>query len=139
MAEQFMPVLITLGVAIVTALAMLGLAAFLGQRSRVKEPFKGETYESGIPLMDHAIKRIPVKFYLVALAFVVLDVEVAFLYPWAVTYRELLAEGAVVVLVDMLVFILLLAFAYAYLWGKGIFDWGPRRRVAPPLERGGEG
>ena len=134
MASQFVPVLMVLGVAIIIAGALLGMAALMGQRSRTDSAMKGESYESGVPLLDRAWKRIPVKFYMVALVFVVLDVEVAFLYPWAVTYRQLLAEQALVVLWDMLAFIALLAFAYAYLWKKGVFDWGRRRQAGPGSE-----
>jgi len=130
MAEQFLPVLITLGAAVFTAVAILGLAALVAQRPRHNAVAKRETYESGVPLLDSAYKRISVKFYLVALVFVVLDVEVAFLYPWAVTYRELLAEHSTVVLLDMLAFMALLAVAYAYLWKKGVFDWGRRKVYA---------
>jgi NADH-quinone oxidoreductase subunit A len=127
MAAQFLPVLITLGVALFTAVAVLGLAALLGQRSRHRTVTKRSTYESGVPLLDEAHKRISVKFYLVALVFVALDVEVAFLYPWAVTYREMLAEYSTVILWDMVAFMALLAMAYAYLWRTGVFDWGRRR------------
>lgn len=127
MAEQFLPVLITLGAAVGLAVGMLGFAALVGQRRRRRALMTGETYESGIPLLDRAQKRLSVKFYLVALVFVVLDVEVAFLYPWAVTYREFLAAGSTVVLWDMLAFMVLLVFAYAYLWKRGVFDWGRRR------------
>ena len=130
MAEQFLPVLITLGAAVFTAVAILGLAALVAQRSRHNAVAKRETYESGVPLLDSAYKRISVKFYLVALVFVVLDVEVAFLYPWAVTYRALLAEHSTVVLLDMLAFMALLVVAYAYLWKKGVFEWGRRKVYA---------
>jgi NADH:ubiquinone oxidoreductase subunit 3 (subunit A) len=130
MAVQFLPVLITLGVALLTAVALLTLAAFAGQRTRHRTAVKRSTYESGVPLLDHAQKRIPVKFYLVALVFVVLDVEVAFLYPWAVTYRELLSSYSTVVLWDMIAFMALLVVAYAYLWRKGVFDWGRHKQFA---------
>ena len=130
MAEQFLPVLITLAAAVFTAAAILGLAALVAQRSRHDAAAKREIYESGVPLLDSAYKRISVKFYLVALVFVVLDVEVAFLYPWAVTYRELLAESSSVVLLDMLAFMALLVVAYAYLWRTGVFDWGRRKLSA---------
>jgi len=129
MASQFLPVLVVLGFGVVLAAGMMGLAALVGQRSRSTSALKRQSYESGVPVVDRAQKRIPVKFYLVALVFVVLDVEVAFLYPWAVTYRSLLEQHAVAVLVDMLVFILLLAFVYVYLWKKGVFDWYPRTRT----------
>jgi len=135
MANQFLPVLITFGVAVAFAIGLLGFAALVAQRSRDrKAPHKLEAYESGVPLIDASLKRISVKFYLVALVFVVLDVEVAFLYPWAVTYRELLAGGSMVALWDMLAFIALLAIAYAYLWKQGVFDWARRR----PETGGGE-
>jgi NADH-quinone oxidoreductase subunit A len=137
MANQFLPVLITLAAAAGFSVVFLGLAAWLSQRSRHNPGDKRQAYESGVPLIDRALKRISVKFYLVALVFVVLDVEVAFLYPWAVTYREQLESGSVVVLWDMLAFILLLGFAYAYLWRTGVFDWG-RRRPLPPAVEGGE-
>ena len=130
MAAQFLPVLITFAVAALTATAVLGLAALVSQRSRQPTPSKRETYESGVPLLDAAHKRIPVKFYLVALIFVVLDVEVAFLYPWAVSYREMLAEHATIVLWDIFAFLALLAVAYAYVWKKGVFDWGRPKKFA---------
>jgi len=139
MAEQFLPVLITLTVAVVTAVGMLAFAALIAQRSRQTTAMKTQTYETGVPLLDTANKRISVKFYLVALVFVVLDVEVAFLYPWAVNYRDLAAEVSAVVLWDMLAFMALLVLAYLYLWRKGVFDWGRRKVfVAPPRARGDE-
>ena len=130
MADQFLPVIIALVVAGVFTAVLLGSAVVLGQRTRQPSAAKTESYESGVPLLDRANKRISVKFYLVALIFVVLDVEVAFLYPWAVNFRSLLAGGSMVALWDMLAFLALLAVTYVYLWRKGIFDWG-RRRIPP--------
>lgn len=129
MAEQFLPVLITIGAAAFIATVILVLAALVSQRSRHETLVKREIYETGVPVLDRAHKRISVKFYLVALVFVVLDVEVAFLYPWAVTYRELLAEYSAVILWDMLAFMALLAVAYAWLWKTGVFDWGRKKRA----------
>ena len=137
MASQFLPVLITLAAAAGFAVVFLGLAALLAQRSRHNPSDKRSTYESGVPLLDRAYKRISVKFYLVALVFVVLDVEVAFLYPWAVTYREQLGFGSAVVLWDMLACIALLALAYLWLWKTGGFDGG-RGRQAPSRPTRGE-
>jgi NADH-quinone oxidoreductase subunit A len=133
MADQFLPVLITLIVAVGFAMALLGTAALLGQRTRQRTDSKREPYESGVPRLDRARKRISIRFYLVALVFVALDVEVAFLYPWAVTYRASVGGGSLVPLWDMAAFLALLALVYAYLWRKGVFDWG-RKAVAP---RGG--
>jgi len=136
MADQYLPILLTFAVAILVTGGLLGLAALLSPRPRTRSDMKYQAYESGVPLIDRAQKRISVKFYLVALVFVVLDVEVAFLYPWAVTYRDFLAENAVFVLWDMLAFIVLLAFAYVYLWKKGVFDWLVRP-AAPKTSRPG--
>lgn len=130
MSHQFVPVLIALIAAVTITGGLLGFSALVATRSRTRTAVKRESYESGMPLLDRSWKRIPVKFYAVALVFVVLDVEVAFLYPWAVTYRDFLAENATVVLWDMIAFILLLAFAYAYMWKKGVFDWGRREQQA---------
>ena len=130
MADQFLPVLITLAIAVGFSAVLLGFAALVGQRGRHKTAVKGEAYESGVPIVDRANKRISVKFYLVALVFVVLDVEVAFLYPWAINFRSLLSGGSMIVLWDMLAFLALLVFVYAYLWKKGVFDWGRRRLPA---------
>jgi NADH-quinone oxidoreductase subunit A len=138
MAEQYLPILLTFAVSILVAGGLLGVAALLGQRPRTRSDMKHQAYESGVPLIDRALKRISIKFYLVALVFVVLDVEVAFLYPWAVTYRGFLAENAVVVLWDMLAFIVLLAFAYVYLWKKGVFDWLVRPTAPGVKQAGGE-
>lgn len=130
MADQFLPVIIALGVAAVFAVALLGSALLFGQRTRQPSRAKNESYESGVPLLDRANKRISVKFYLVALVFVVLDVEVAFLYPWAINFRSFLGGGSMVALWDMLAFLALLAVTYVFLWRKGVFDWG-RRRLPP--------
>jgi NADH:ubiquinone oxidoreductase subunit 3 (subunit A) len=134
MAHQFLPVLITLAAAGAFAVVLIGSAALFGQRTRQPSVAKRESYEAGMPILDSAYKRISVRFYLVALVFVVLDVEVAFLYPWALNYRDLVAGGSLVVFWEMVAFLALLALAYAYLWRRGIFDWG-RRKVAPPDER----
>jgi NADH-quinone oxidoreductase subunit A len=132
MASQFLPVLITLGVAVAVGLGLLVFAALAGQRSRHESTEKREVYESGVPIIDSAHKRISVHFYVVALVFVVLDVEVAFLYPWAVSFRDGVATAAWVALLDMIAFISILALAYGWLWREGIFDWGRKRWFSKP-------
>jgi NADH:ubiquinone oxidoreductase subunit 3 (subunit A) len=122
-----MPVLITLFVAGGFSVALLGTAALLGQRTRHRTAAKRQSYESGVPLIDRAQKRISVKFYLVALVFVVLDIEVAFLYPWAINYRSMVSDASLAPLWEILAFLALFVLAYLYLWRKGIFDWGRRR------------
>jgi NADH:ubiquinone oxidoreductase subunit 3 (subunit A) len=129
-----MPVLITLVVAGGFSVVLLGTAALLGQRTRHRTAVKRQTYESGVPLIDRAHKRISVKFYLVALVFVVLDIEVAFLYPWAINYRSMIGDGSLAPLWEIVAFLALLVLAYLYLWRKGVFDWGRRR--ATTIDRG---
>lgn len=126
MADQFMPVLITLVVAGLFSAVLLGAAALLGQRARHRTTLKRRSYESGVPRIDRGQKRISVKFYLVALVFVALDIEVAFLYPWAINYRSMVGDGSLMPLWEILAFLSLLFFVYIYLWRKGIFDWGRR-------------
>jgi len=130
-----MPVLITLVVAGGFSVVLLGTAALLGQRTRHRPAVKRQSYESGVPLIDRAQKRISVKFYLVALVFVVLDIEVAFLYPWAINYRSMVEGASLVPLWEIVAFLSLLALAYLYLWRKGIFDWGRRRGATTDRDR----
>ncbi len=122
MTTQYIPVLMTFAFAGAVAIAIVGLSILLG-RGRLRPPRKTETYESGMPLLDASRKRVSVKYFVVAMVFIVFDIEVAFLYPWAVTVRELVAEGAKVVLLDGLIFLVLLGFGYIYLWREGAFDW----------------
>ena len=131
MADQFLPVIVALVVAGVFTAVLLGSAVLFGQRTRQPTAAKTESYESGVPLLDRANRRISVKFYLVALVFVVLDVELAFLYPWAINFRSLLDGGSMVALWDMLAFLAHVALTYVYLWRKGNFDWGRRRLPTP--------
>jgi len=131
MADQFLPVIVALFVAGVFTAVLLGSAVLFGQRTRQLTEAKTDSYESGVPLLGRANRRISVKFYLVALVFVVLDVELAFLYPWAINFRSLVDGGSMVALWDMLAFLALVALTYIYLWRKGIFDWGQRRLPSP--------
>jgi NADH-quinone oxidoreductase subunit A len=134
MADQFLPVLVTLVVAGGFSVVLLGAAALLGQRARHRSALKRRSYESGVPRIDRNQKRTSVKFYLVALVFVVLDIEAAFLYPWAINYRSMIGNGSLTPLWEILAFLSLLFFVYLYLWRKGIFDWG--RRPTTTLEKG---
>ncbi len=126
MTAQYIPVLMAFAFAGTVAVAIVGLSALLG-RGRLRPPRKTETYESGMPLLDASRKRVSVKFFVVAMVFIIFDVEVAFLYPWAVSVRPLVAEGAPLVLLDGLIFIVLLGLGYVYLWREGAFDWARGR------------
>lgn len=83
---------------------------------------KGEPYESGIPPIGDARGRVSVKFYVVAMLFLLFDIEIVFLIPWAVAFRSEGAAGTFL-LVEVLVFILVLVVAYVYVWKRGALDW----------------
>ena len=124
MTNTFIPILIMLVIALVLGVVFLGLAWFVGRHQR--NPSKLTPYESGVPLLDQARKRVNVRFYHVAMVFILFDIEAAFLYPWAVIYREATVTPSGIawfVFLEMLVFILLLGVGYVYLWKKRTFDW----------------
>ena len=109
-------------IAVVVGLVMLGLAWFVGRHQR--NPSKLAPYESGVPLLDENRKRVNVRFYQIAMLFILFDIEAAFLYPWAVIYRDGTRGNAGMFLFgEMLVFIVLLAVGYVYVWKKKAFDW----------------
>jgi len=117
MPKTFLPVLILLGLAAGMAGMISLLNALLGPK--LKTPRKLETYESGIPVIDASHKRISIKFFVIAMIFILFDVEIAFVYPWALAFRSV----GWPLFVEMLVFLAVLAVGYAYLWKKGAFDW----------------
>jgi len=124
MTQTFIPVLILLIVAIGLGAILLALAWFVGGHQR--NPAKLSPYESGVPLLDSNRKRVNVRFYQIAMLFILFDIEAAFLYPWAVVYRDAtVTSGGVVwfVFVEMLVFIALLGVGYLYVWKKRTLDW----------------
>ena len=124
-----------LGVVIMIALGlgfagvMIGLSILLGPRNPTPE--KLAPYECGMPAVGNARERHPVKYYLVALIFLLFDIEIAFLYPWGVAFRDLGWPG----FVQLLTFFLILSVGYVYVWRKGVFDWGPVARVRRPTDR----
>jgi NADH-quinone oxidoreductase subunit A len=104
------------------ALTSIGLARVLGPHRPTPE--KAAPYECGMPPVGDARERQSVKFYLVAMIFLLFDIEVAFLYPWAMALRDLGWTG----LFQVVLFILLLLAGYAYVWRKGVLDWGADAR-----------
>lgn len=103
--------------------SMLVLSWLLGQRQRQRAT--AEPYESGIVPTTSARIRLDVKFYIVAMLFVIFDVEAAFIYSWAVAVRELGWSG----FIEAAVFILVLLAALVYLWRMGALDWGPTAKA----------
>jgi len=122
--SQYIPILIMIVIAIGLGVVLLGLAWFVGRHQR--NPAKLAPYESGVPLLDVNRKRINVRFYQIAMLFILFDIEAAFLYPWAVIYRDatLTPRGiSWFVFGEMIVFIGLLGVGYVYVWKKRALDW----------------
>jgi NADH-quinone oxidoreductase subunit A len=115
--EVWFPVLVQLLIAMAVAMGMLGGSWLLGRR--VRNRIKDTPYECGIVPTGNARERFSVRFYLVAMLFILFDIEAIFLYPWAVVYREL----KLFAFVEMLIFILLILAGYFYIWKKGALDW----------------
>ncbi len=124
MTESFVPILILLGFGVALGAILLGIARFLGKRQR--NPSKLSPYESGVPQVDTSRKRINVRFYKVAMSFIVFDIEAAFIYPWAVIYKDAtVTDGGIVWLPfwAMVIFTIPIAIGFIYEWKKGAFDW----------------
>jgi NADH-quinone oxidoreductase subunit A len=115
--EVYFPVLLQILIAMAVAAGMLGGSFLLGKR--VRNRVKDLPYECGITPVGDARQRFSVKFYLVAMLFIVFDIESIFLYPWAVVYREL----KMFAFVEMLLFIVLILAGFFYIWKKGALDW----------------
>lgn len=122
--QQYLAVLILLVLAVATTGGMIGLSALLGKRG-ARTPVKDSAYECGMVPVGPGSQRLSVKFYLVAMLFILFDIEVVFLYPWAVVYRELLSEPAMrhVILGAMLTFLGILFVGYLYAVKKRAFEW----------------
>jgi NADH-quinone oxidoreductase subunit A len=114
---QYLPIVLLLGLGVLFALASLAVSAAL--RPRRPTPAKLAPYECGIVPEQTPKDRFPVKFYVVAMLFIVFDIESIFLFPWAVTFRQLGLFG----LMEMVVFIGLVFVAYVYVWQRGGLEW----------------
>ena len=128
MPVDHLPVLLALGVALGLGGAILLMSSFIGSRSGGK--IKLSPYESGEPLLDRSRKRISIVFFLIAIDFVIFDVEAAFLYPWVLVLRE----GGWPLFWAVQVFIFLILVGFAYIWRKGGLDLNVKRVAA----RGGK-
>src|SRR5436190_13879058 len=116
--DGFLPVLIMIGLGVGFAGGSVLLSQFVGPRKPTPE--KLAQYECGMPPVGDARERQSVKFYLVAMIFLLFDIEVAFLYPWAIAFRQLGWNG----FVQVVLFMTLLLAGYVYVWRKGALDWG---------------
>src|ERR1700748_7478 len=117
LTEEDFPVLLQALVAMLLAAGLITISYLLGKR--VKNRVKDMPYESGMVPTGDARQRFSVKFYLVAMLFILFDIEAIFLYPWVVVYREL----TMFAFVEMLIFVVLVLSGFLYIWKKGALDW----------------
>jgi NADH-quinone oxidoreductase subunit A len=116
-SDSYFPVVVQTVLAVLIAAALITISFALGKR--VKDRVKNSPYECGMAPTGSARERFSVKFYLVAIVFILFDIEAVFLYPWAVVYREL----KMFAFVEMLLFIVLILCGFFYVWKKGALDW----------------
>jgi len=115
--REYLPILVFLGIALGLGLALILAAYMLGRRN--PDPEKLSIYECGFNAFDDARMRFDVRFYLVAILFIVFDLEVAFLFPWAVAFHDIGAFG----FWSMMAFLGVLTVGFAYEWRKGALEW----------------
>ena len=122
MLRSYLPVLILLVLSIAQAIGMVVLSNLLspGRQTRVK----ASPYESGIVPLGSTRERFSVKFYLVAMLFIIFDIETVFLIPWGTIFFAAGGPGMGFLLIEMLVFIAILAVGYVYVWKRGALEWG---------------
>ena len=116
--QGWLSILIMIALGAGFALISVVLSGFLGPRK--PSPEKSAPYECGMPPVGDARERQSVKFYLVAMIFLLFDIEVAFVYPWGMALREVGWNG----FLQVVLFMTLLLFGYIYVWRKGALDWG---------------
>ena len=115
--QPYLPVAVLLVITTVLAFVVIGLSSLLGPRRGSKR--KLMPYESGMNPIGGAMQRMPVRFYLIAMIFILFDIEVVFLIPFALIFRDLRIFG----LIEMGVFVLILLVGYIYAWKTGAFTW----------------
>lgn len=131
--SDYLPILLMFGVAAGFAGGNILLSQFVGQHKATRT--KTMPYECGKDPVGSARERFSVKFYLIAMIFILFDIELIFMIPWAVVFKKFIAEGlGTLIYVEMMLFALLLLVGYVYVWKKGLFEWGARARVEAEAE-----
>lgn len=121
MAAQYLPIFILMLFSLLFVILLMGTAHILGPK---REYYKKQMpYECGIPPTGGARHPFSVKFYLVALFFILFDIEIVFILPWALIFRDYIRIAGPILLIDMAIFIAVLVVGLAYIWKKGALDW----------------
>lgn len=121
MLETYLPIFIVLIFALAIALGITFSSFILGPQRPNKE--KTSTYESGMKPVGTTRDRISIKYYLVAMLFIIFDLEVLFVYPWAVQFKNLFTEFGSSVFISMFIFLVVFELGYLYAFKKGGFEW----------------
>ncbi|WP_341366728.1 NADH-quinone oxidoreductase subunit A [Yoonia sp. BS5-3] len=117
MLAEYLPIMIFLGLAIALGLILILAAAIVAVRN--PDPEKVSAYECGFNAFDDARMKFDVRFYLVAILFIIFDLEVAFLFPWAVAFADI----SLTAFWSMMLFLAILTIGFAYEWKKGALEW----------------
>lgn len=117
MPGEYLPIVVLIILATILAFVIVLFGVLFGPRRQT--PVKSEPYESGMRPFGPGRRRVPVHFYLVAVLFILFDVEIVFLLPWAVILREIKLLG----LIEMVIFIGILMVGFVYAWKKGALEW----------------
>ncbi len=117
--NEFLPVFILLFLSTALAVLVIFISILFGPRRRANNPVKIQPYESGMRAIGQGQRRFSVRFYLIAVLFILFDIEVIFFYPWAVAFRQLGWFG----LIEMLIFVGILLVGYFWIWKKGALEW----------------
>ena len=125
--NSYIPLFVMIALAALVSVGMVGASHFLGPKK--PSEYKSTSYECGMTPVGSARERFPIKFYLIAMLFIVFDIETIFLYPWAVTYSKLPYALKVFEFGEMAVFVAILFIGYFYILGKGALDWDESEQV----------
>ena len=117
MPYEYIPIFILLALAVAVGIIVLLLGRYIGPHRPTAK--KGQPYESGMIPYGPGTRQMPVRFYLVAVLFILFDVEVIFFLPWAVAFKQL----GLFALVEMFIFVAIILVGFVYLWKKGAFEW----------------
>ena len=120
MLQPYVPLLVLIAFVVANAVLILALSHVLSSYRRT--PVKSAPYESGIPVLGDARERFSIKFYLVAMLFIIFDIETVFMIPWAVAFRQLSGISGLLI-IEMFIFILILGVGYIYIWKRGALQW----------------
>jgi NADH-quinone oxidoreductase subunit A len=114
---EYVAIALMIVLATVVALIAIGLGTLFGPKKDTAA--KSMPYESGMNPYGEGTRRMPIRFYLIAVLFILFDIEVVFFLPWAITFRQLGLFG----LIEMIIFIVILLVGYVYAWKKGALEW----------------